>query len=163
MIPAVICAFGSMSSASALPYIIIAVEKNISNKSFATSIISITTNIHLLGDSIAIPIFIDAILKSFGLPHPSAALDLIFIVQFVIAKFSVATVPGGGTIVMFPIIERCFGFNDAMSSLIFLFSVLMELICISANVLGNGAFAQLIDRIVCHFRLGDFSEESNVV
>jgi Na+/H+-dicarboxylate symporter len=162
MIPAVICAFGSMSSASALPYTIVAVEKNTSNKSLAKSIVSITTNIHLLGDCIAIPIFIYAILKSFGLPQPSAALYLIFVIQFVVAKFSVAAVPGGGIIVMLPIIERCFGFNDAMSSLIFSLYVLMDPICTSANVLGNGAFAQLIDCIVCRFRLGNFSEESNV-
>ncbi|MDR1173802.1 MAG: cation:dicarboxylase symporter family transporter [Puniceicoccales bacterium] len=147
MIPAVLCAFGTMSSASALPYTLTAVEKNSKNKALAKSIVSITTNIHLIGDCIAIPIFIYAILKSYGMPQPSQLLYLAFVLQFVAAKFSVAAVPAGGIIVMLPIIERCFGFNGAMSSLILSLYILMDPICTSANVLGNGAFAQLIDKI----------------
>jgi Na+/H+-dicarboxylate symporter len=152
MIPAVVCAFGTMSSASALPYTLIAVEKNSKNKALAKSIVSITTNIHLIGDCIAIPIFIYAILKSYGVPQPSQLLYLVFVLQFVVAKFSVAAVPAGGIIVMLPIIERCFGFSGAMSSLILSLYILMDPICTSANVLGNGAFAQLIDRIATRFR-----------
>ncbi|MDR0742461.1 MAG: cation:dicarboxylase symporter family transporter [Puniceicoccales bacterium] len=150
MIPAVVCAFGTMSSASALPYTLIAVEKNSKNKDLAKSIVSITTNIHLIGDCIAIPIFIYAILKSYGVVQPSQFLYLGFVLQFVAAKFSVAAVPAGGIIVMLPIIERCFGFNGVMSSLILSLYILMDPICTSANVLGNGAFAQLIDRIATH-------------
>ncbi|MDR2603486.1 MAG: cation:dicarboxylase symporter family transporter [Puniceicoccales bacterium] len=147
MIPAVLCAFGTMSSASALPYTLIAVEKNSKNKNLAKSIVSITTNIHLIGDCIAIPIFIYAILKSYGIQQPSQLLYLGFVLQFVAAKFSVAAVPAGGIIVMLPIIERCFSFSGAMSSLILSLYILMDPICTSANVLGNGAFAQLIDKI----------------
>jgi Na+/H+-dicarboxylate symporter len=153
MIPPLICAFGSMSSASALPYTIVAVEKNATNKPLAKSVVSLTTNVHLMGDCIAIPIFVYAILKSYGFPQPSEVLYLIFTLQFVIAKFSVAAVPGGGIIVMLPIIERCFGFDGAMSSLIFSLYVLLDPICTSANVLGNGALAQLIDRIIGQFEL----------
>jgi Na+/H+-dicarboxylate symporter len=150
MVPAVVCAFGTMSSASTLPYTLIAVEKNSKNKDLAKSIVLITTNIHLIGDCIAIPIFIYAILKSYGVPQPSQLLYLGFVLQFVVAKFSVAAVPAGGIIVMLPIIERCFGFSGAMSSLILSLYILMDPICTSANVLGNGAFAQLIDRIATH-------------
>ncbi|MDR0679785.1 MAG: cation:dicarboxylase symporter family transporter [Puniceicoccales bacterium] len=153
MIPPVLCAFGSMSSASALPYTIIAAEKNATNKSLAKSMVSMTTNVHLMGDCIAIPILIYAILRSYGFSLPSPSLYLIFVLQFVIAKFSVAAVPGGGIIVMLPIIERCFGFNGAMSSLIFSLYILLDPICTSANVLGNGALAQLIDGIVLRFKL----------
>ncbi|MDR1255573.1 MAG: cation:dicarboxylase symporter family transporter [Puniceicoccales bacterium] len=147
MVPPVICAFGSMSSASALPYTIVAVEKNAANKSLAKSTVSLATNVHLMGDCIAIPILIYAILKSYGFPQPPPVLYLVFTLQFVIAKFSVAAVPGGGIMVMLPIIEHCFGFNGAMSSLIFSLYILLDPICTSANVLGNGALAQLIDRI----------------
>jgi Na+/H+-dicarboxylate symporter len=147
MVPPVICAFGSMSSASALPYTIVAAEKNAANKSLAKSTVSMTTNVHLMGDCIAIPILIYAILKSYGFPQPSPMLYLVFTLQFVVAKFSVAAVPGGGIMVMLPIIEHCFGFNGAMSSLIFSLYILLDPICTSANVLGNGALAQLIDRI----------------
>jgi Na+/H+-dicarboxylate symporter len=70
---------------------------------------------------------------------------LAFAMQFVVAKFSVAAVPAGGIIVMLPIIERRFAFDGTMSSLIFSLYVLMDPICTSANVFGNGAFAKLID------------------
>jgi Na+/H+-dicarboxylate symporter len=119
MIPPRICAFDSMSSASALPYTIAAVAKNATNTPLAKFVVSLTTNGHFLGDCRAIPIFICAILKSHGFPQPSEALYPLFTLQFVIAKFSVVAFPGGGMIVMVPIIDRCFGFNAAISSPIF--------------------------------------------
>ncbi|MDR1401673.1 MAG: cation:dicarboxylase symporter family transporter [Puniceicoccales bacterium] len=158
MFPAAVCAFGSMSSASALPYTIAAVGKNTKNKSLAKSIVSITTNIHLLGDCIFIPILVYAILKSYGFPRPSQLAYLIFALQFVVAKFSVAAVPAGGIIVMLPIIERVFGFDGAMSSLIFSLYVVMDPICTAANVMGNGAFAQLIDRVASALAKNKHSE-----
>jgi Na+/H+-dicarboxylate symporter len=124
-------------------------RKNTSNKTLAKSIVSIATNIYLIGNCVAIPLFICAILKSDGLLQPSAALNRIFAREFVVAKGTTAAVPGGRIIVMLPIIERCFGFNDAMLCRIASISVLMNPIWTSANLLGNNALAQLIDNIVC--------------
>jgi Na+/H+-dicarboxylate symporter len=155
MLPPVICAFGSMSSAAALPYTLVAVEKNTTHKSLARSIVSATTNIHLMGDCIIDTILIYAILRSYNFAMPSTALFLTFTFQFVLAKFSVAAVPGGGIIVMLPIIEHTFGFDGAMSSLIFSMYLLLDPIATSANVLGNGAFAQLVDRMVGRAHIGD--------
>jgi Na+/H+-dicarboxylate symporter len=148
MFPAVVCAFGSMSSAAALPYTMAAVEKNAGNRSLARSIVSMTTNVHLVGDCIIDAVLIYAILRSYHFPMPSEALFLVFALQFVLAKFSVAAVPGGGIIVVLPIIERVFGFNGAMASLIFSMYLILDPFATTANVLGNGAFAQLMDRIV---------------
>ncbi|MDR1437694.1 MAG: cation:dicarboxylase symporter family transporter [Puniceicoccales bacterium] len=148
MIPAVICAFSSMSSAAAMPYTLAAVEKNTTHKFLGRSIVSMTTNIHLIGDCISIPILIYAILGSHGIAMPSMALYCIFAVQFVLAKFSVAAIPGGGIMVMLPIIERVFAFDEMMASLIFSLYILLDPLCTAANVLGNGAFAQLMDAIV---------------
>lgn len=148
MFPAMVCGFGTMSSAATMPYTILAAEKNTQNKAVSGSVIPATANIHLIGDCIAIPIFVYAILKSFGYPLPSTALYLVFVSQFVVAKFSVAAVPGGGMIVMLPIIERCFGFSAAMSSLIFSLYLLMDPFLTCFNVLGNGAFVQWIDRLL---------------
>ncbi|MDR0678973.1 MAG: dicarboxylate/amino acid:cation symporter [Puniceicoccales bacterium] len=148
MLSPAICAFSSMSSAATLPYTLVAVEKNCANGLLARSMATTTSNIHLIGDCFAIPIFIYAILSSYGFPPPPAALYFFFAVQFVVAKFSVAGVPAGGIIVMLPIIERCFGFHSEMSSLIFSLYVIMDPICTCANVLGNGALAQFADRTV---------------
>jgi Na+/H+-dicarboxylate symporter len=148
MAPAIVCAFSSMSSAATLPYTLAAVEKNTRHKSLARSILSMSTNIHLVGDCISIPILAYAILGSHAMPMPSTALYCAFAIQFVAAKFSVAAVPGGGIIVMLPIIERVFAFNEIMASLIFSLYILLDPLCTTANVLGNGAFTQLIDRLV---------------
>ncbi|MDR2677470.1 MAG: dicarboxylate/amino acid:cation symporter [Puniceicoccales bacterium] len=148
MFPAVVCAFGSMSSAAALPYTMAAVEKNTANKSLARSIVSMTTNIHLVGDCIIDAVLVYAILRSYHYTMPSTALFLTFALQFVLAKFSVAAVPGGGIIVVLPIIERVFGFNGAMASLIFSMYLILDPFATTANVLGNGAFAQLMDRLI---------------
>jgi hypothetical protein len=78
--------------------------------------------------------------------EPSLLSYLTFSLYFVIAKFSVAAIPGGGILVMLPILEAYLGFNAEMMSLITALYVLFDPVITCANVLGNGAFAKLIDR-----------------
>ncbi len=141
MFPAVIAGFGSMSSAAAMPLTILATEKNSKNPDLAGSIIPATVNIHLIGDCFAIPIFAFAVMKSFGVAEPLFSSYLIFAVYFVLAKFSVAAVPGGGILVMLPILEAYLGFSGEMLSLITALYILFDPLITSANVLGNGGFA----------------------
>jgi len=145
MLPAAISGFTTMSSAASLPLSIAGVEANAKNKELARSIVPATVNIHLLGDCFAIPIFAYAVLKSFGMPEPSLMTYLIFTMYFVIAKFSVAAVPGGGIIVMLPILGTYLGFNAPMMSLITALYILLDPVITCANVLGNGAFARIIE------------------
>ncbi len=49
-----------------------------------------------MGDCFAIPIFAFAVLKNFGHFEPAFMDYFIFAVYFMLAKFSVAAVPGGG-------------------------------------------------------------------
>ena len=107
-----------------------------------------TVNIHLVGDCIAIPIFAYAVLKSFGMTEPSVYNYLIFTIHFVMMKFSVVAIPGGGIIVMLPILERYLGFNGDMMSLITALYVLFDPVITASNVLGNGALAKGIDRLI---------------
>ncbi len=148
MLPAAIVGFSTMSSAATMPLTIMAVEKNSKNKDLARSVVPATVNIHLIGDCFAIPIFAYAILKSYGLAQPSLVNYLIFTFYFVLAKFSVAAVPGGGIIVMLPILEKYLGFNGEMMSLITALYILFDPVITSANVLGNGIFAKMIDNII---------------
>jgi Na+/H+-dicarboxylate symporter len=147
MLPATIAGFGSMSSAAAMPLTLIGVEKNAANSDVARSIIPATVNVHLIGDCFAIPIFAFAVMKSFGVAEPSFLTYLIFASYFVLAKFSVAAVPGGGILVMLPILEHYLGFNPIMLSLITALYILFDPIITSANVLGNGGFALGLSRL----------------
>ena len=147
MFPAAISGFTTMSSAASMPLTLIGVENNVDNKDLVRSVVPATVNIHLVGDCFAIPIFAYAVLKSFGIAEPSLISYLIFSIYFVIAKFSVAAIPGGGILVMLPILEAHLGFNTEMLSLITALYVLFDPVITCANVFGNGAFAKIIDRL----------------
>lgn len=148
MIPAAISGFSTMSSAASMPLTIIGAEKNAKNKVLATSVIPATVNIHLVGDCFAIPILAFAVLKNFSIAEPSMLSYLIFTGYFVLAKFSVAAIPGGGILVMLPILETYLGFNSSMLSLITALYILFDPVITCANVLGNGAFAKGIDVLI---------------
>lgn len=145
--PAAVSGFCTMSSAASMPLSIIGVERNSDNKDIAKSVIPATVNIHLIGDCLAIPIFAYAVLKSYGVMAPSLMEYTIFALYFVIAKFSVAAIPGGGILVMLPILARHLGFNDDMLSLITALYILFDPVITFGNVFGNGAFAKVIDLI----------------
>jgi len=159
MLPAAITGFGSMSSAAAMPLTLIGTEKNSQNCDIARAVIPATVNVHLIGDCFAIPIFAFAVLKNFGAPEPALISYLIFAAYFVIAKFSVAAVPGGGILVMLPILESQLGFNSEMLFLITALYVLFDPVITSANILGNGAFAMLVSKSAKDMRL--VSEETS--
>lgn len=147
MLPAAITGFCTMSSATAMPLTLIGVEKNAHNPDLARSIVPATVNVHLIGDCFAIPIFAYAILKNFGFAEPSLISYLIFAGYFVFAKFSVAAIPGGGVLVMLPILETNLGFNSEMLSLITALYVLFDPIITCANVFGNGGFALVMSKL----------------
>ncbi|WP_266263347.1 cation:dicarboxylate symporter family transporter [Rickettsia hoogstraalii] len=147
MMPASISGFSAMSSVVSMPLSIIGSENNTNNKALARTVVPITVNIHLVGDCFAISILAYAILKSYGLAEPTLFNYLIFAFYFVLAKFSVAAIPGGGIIVMLPILEQYLGFNTNMMSLITALYILFDPVITCANVLGNGAFVKLIDNI----------------
>ena len=88
-----------------------------------------------------IPIFAFAIMKSFGVAAPEFSTYILFAVYFVLAKFSVAAVPGGGILVMLPILETHLGFTSEMLSLITALYILFDPVTTAANVLGNGGIA----------------------
>ncbi|MBX9977938.1 MAG: cation:dicarboxylase symporter family transporter [Alphaproteobacteria bacterium] len=148
MLPAAISGFSTMSSAASMPLTIMGAEKSAKDKNIARSVIPATVNIHLIGDCFAIPIFAYAVLKSFGMEEPSLLNYLIFALYFVLAKFSVAAIPGGGILVMLPILESYLGFNAEMMSLITALYILFDPVITCANVLGNGAFAKMIDNVL---------------
>jgi Na+/H+-dicarboxylate symporter len=146
--PAMITALGSMSSASALPLSIIkAPEENSEQKSNASVIIPATVNIHLVGDCFFIPMVAIAVMASFNMGVPSMSDYVIFAVHFVLAKFAVAAVSGGGILVMLPILQQYLGFSPEMLALITAIYILFDSLITACNVVGNGAFAILFDKI----------------
>lgn len=153
MLPAALAGFSTMSSVAAMPLTIHAVEKNSVDPDISKSIVPATVNVHLIGDCFAIPIFAFAVLKNFGVEEPMFASYFVFAIYFVLAKFSVSAVPGGGILVMLPILEAHLGFTGEMMSLITALYILFDPVITSANVLGNGGFALVLGKISKYFKL----------
>jgi Na+/H+-dicarboxylate symporter len=147
MIPAAVTAFSTMSSAATIPVNIKATEQNTKDPALTKAVIPATVSIHLVGDSIGIPIMAMAILATFNMPFPDMTTYLIFAVYFVLAKFAVAAVPGGGIIVMLPVMQQYLGFTPEMLSLITAIYIMLDPIVTMVNVLGNGAFAIIFTKI----------------
>lgn len=142
MIPAVLTGFSTMSSASALPLVVEAAGKT-TKEPLSEGVAPISINIHLVGDCFFLSILALAILLSFGAPLPTIGEYMMFVFFFVLAKFSVAAVPGGGVIVMLPIMQEYLGFKSEMLSLIMALYILFDPVITAANAMGNGALAMI--------------------
>ena len=135
-----ITSFTTMSSAASLPFSIKAAEANTKNKNISDVVMPATVNIHMIGDSICIPILAMIILMSFGHQIPSLYSYMIFALAFVVTKFSGAGVPGGSVLVMIPILESYLGLTSEMSALITICYILLDPITSAGNVVGNNLF-----------------------
>jgi len=147
MLPAALTGFSTMSSAATMPLTLAATEKNTNDEQFTNLIIPTTVNIHLMGDALAIPILALAVLSLSGMPLPTFESYLLFVLYFCLAKFSVAGIPGGGIIVMLPVLQKYLGLTPEMASLMTTIYIIQDPIFTSANVMGNGAFALLVRKI----------------
>ncbi len=145
LVPGMITGFTTMSSASTLPLVIEAVEKTAKEK-FTAGVVPVSSNIHSVGDCFSISVQAIAILISFGYPLPTMPEFFLFIAFFVMARFAVAGVAGGGILVALPILEKYLGFNGEMLSLITALYILFDPLMTPVNVLGHGTFAHLFER-----------------
>ncbi len=154
MLPAGLTGFSTMSSAATMPVTLEAAEKNLKDPRFADLIIPTTVNIHLLGDVLAIPMTGLALLwfKTGSLPDLNTYL--FFAMMFAIAKFSCAAVPGGGVIIILPILQKYLGLDQELITLLTTIYILQDSIFTASNVMGNGAFAVIVER-VCLFLFGN--------
>lgn len=157
--PSIISGFSTMSSAASMPLTLSAAEKNTGNPAFARTVIPMTANNHLIGDSLFIPLVALMVLMNSQGSLPSPLAYLPFAIHFVLAKFAVAAVPGGGILVMLPILEKYLGLEPEPLSLITTLYILFDPIITSANVAGNGAFAILLGKF---FRKKSISQESKL-
>lgn len=130
-----------------MPLIIHGSEQNVKRPEIVRSVVPSTINIHLIGDSFAIPIMMLGIMISFGQGMPDWQLYLTFTLYFALYKFAVAAVPGGTVLVLLPVFEQQMGFSPEMLSLITALYVVFDPIITTGNVLGHGAFAILFSKV----------------
>lgn len=139
--------FSTMSSLAALPLNLEGSAKNTKHKDVVGGVLPISTNVHLVGDSIAIPVTAMLMMVSFLGHWPTLPEYAYFAGMLVLAKFSVAAVPGGGILVILPVIQSVFGFDAQSSALLTMTYILLDPIITCANILGNSLLAIFVDRI----------------
>jgi Na+/H+-dicarboxylate symporter len=78
---------------------------------------------------------------------PELNVYLKFAFAYVLAKFSAAGVPGGGALIMIPVLESNLQFTSEMSATILMMYILFDSFCTLFNVLGNGVLAIIFEKL----------------
>lgn len=147
MIPAGLTGFSTMSSAATMPVTLKCTEEATEDKNFADLMIPTTVNTHLLGDNITLTIGSLALLTIFGMQQPDFSTFVVFAFAYSMAALSCVGIPGGTVLIMLPVMQNFLGFTPEMLSAITTIYVLQDPFGTTANVVGNGGFALLIQRI----------------
>ncbi len=147
-LPSGIIAFTSMSSAATMPYTIQGAEKNLQSPALARMIIPATTNIQQVGDCLINAFMCLIILLSFGKPIPSFYEWGLFTGAFIVARYATTAVAGGAILVMLPIYMMYLEFTPQEISLIVALNLVLDPFVTASNVLGNGALAILLEKLI---------------
>jgi Na+/H+-dicarboxylate symporter len=132
-------AFATMSSTASIPVTVNVAIKNTGNRPLAHIAIPILANVHLMGDGITVPIFSLVTLSIFQGSIPSLAKFIVFVGYFCLAMLATSGVPGGGIIVIIPLLQSILGFTPEMISVITALYLLQDSFGTACNVMGDGA------------------------
>jgi Na+/H+-dicarboxylate symporter len=147
VLPASLTGFSTISSAAAMPVLLISTEKNLGDAEKAKMLVPAIINIHTIGSAIGIPILSLATLLTFGLPIPPLSVFVVFALYTALAKYAVAAVPGGVIIVVAPLLEAYLGFSSDMVGLITAVYLICDPFGTTANVTANGVFPILFSKL----------------
>jgi len=142
-----------MSSTATIPVTVQCAEINTGNKGLAAMASPILANIHLLGDAISTPILALVTLFIFQGTSPDPLVYSVFVTYFCINMLAVAGIPGGGIIVMIPILKTILGFDDTMISIITTLYFLQDGLGTAGNVMGDGALMIIINKILKRLKI----------
>lgn len=147
VLPASLTGFSTISSAAAMPVLLVSTEKNLGDEQKAEILVPAIINIHTIGSAIGIPILSLATMITFGMPLPSLSVFIVFALYTALAKYAVAAVPGGVIIVVAPLLEAYLGFSSDMVGLITAVYLICDPFGTTANVTANGVFPILFTRL----------------
>ena len=153
MLPAYITAFSTMSSAATIPVSIDGAYQNTHNKKLSNLAMPIMANVHLLGASFSTPLLSLVTLKLFTGAIPDFSLYIKFIFYFGTSMFAVSGIPGGGILVVTPILISMLGFNSDMIDVITTLYMLQDPFGTAANIMGDGALVLVVNKILKKLRI----------
>jgi Na+/H+-dicarboxylate symporter len=152
-LPSYVTAFGTMSSTATIPLTVKCAEKNGVAKPLASMATPILANVHLLGDAITTPILALVTLFLFTGTVPPITVYATFVGYFCVTMLAVSGIPGGGIIVMIPVLTTLLGFNDEMISIITTLYLLQDGLGTAGNVMGDGALMIIVNKVLKRLKL----------
>jgi Na+/H+-dicarboxylate symporter len=153
VIPSYLTAFSTMSSTAAIPVTINCAVKNTQNRPLAQVATPILANVHLVGDGITVPIITTVTMFLFTGLVPSLFVSLKFIAYFCMVMLATSGVPGGGIIVVIPLLKSILGFSPEMVSLITALYLLQDSFGTAGNVTGDGALIIFVHKMLNRFNI----------
>ena len=147
MLPAGITGICTMSSAASLPAALEGTKKNTKDPKLTELVLSAAININLIGDGIVTIVVVNAILISFGFDILTVQQFFVFSAFYILLRFAGAAVPGGGILVIMPMLETKYGFNGEMIAIVYAIYIMCDSFSACINVMGNGAFTIAFKKI----------------
>jgi len=145
-LPSYLTAFTTMSSTATVPVSVVSATKNTGDRALSSMAMPIMANVHLLGDAVSVPVLAMVTMVLFNMCLPSLVQFVQFIFYFCLSMFAVSGIPGGGIIVISPILRSAFGFTPDMVSIIITLYVLLDSFGTAANVMGDGALVIILKK-----------------
>ena len=151
--PAILTGFTTMSNGAALPLSIEGSVKNTNDPMLVRSFTPLSTNLHMLGDVICMPLIALIVISIFGASMPSFFECAKFGVYFIFNKFASPVLPGGTIMVSLPVLKNTLNFTDEMTGIMTALYLVFEPIATAANIAGNGIFIIYLKKILNFFKL----------
>lgn len=156
MLPAILTGFITMSSAIALPLSLNAAEKNTRNKNLSDTIMPLTLSLHLIGDTLLVPIMCMFVLLVFNHPLPTIYNFAAFSIFFIVNQFAGAGVPNATIMLLIPVLIKYWGYNDVMIAFVIAFYAIVEPISTAGNIAANNIFVVLVHKGLLKYNLNNF-------
>jgi Na+/H+-dicarboxylate symporter len=151
--PTYLTGFSTMSSTATIPISIESAIKNKVNIPFAHLAVPIMANVSLIGDCISTPSLALLTHYIFLGVLPTMSEYAVFVCYFALTMLAAAGVPGGGIIVMIPILKSLLHFNAEMISIIMTLYLIQDPLGTAGNVMGDGALVIMINKLLKKLRI----------
>lgn len=146
MMPAYFTALGTQSSAATIP---VTLRQTIAmgvNREIAGFVVPLCATIHMSGSTLKIVACALALTITLGHPH-SIGVFMPFIAMLGITIIAAPGVPGGAIMASLGLLSSMLGFSESDQALMIALYIAMDSFGTACNVTGDGAIAQIIDRL----------------
>lgn len=146
MMPAYFTALGTQSSAATIPVTLRQTVALGVDKEIAGFVVPLCATIHMSGSTLKIVACALAIMFMRGMPY-DLSMFMGFVAMLGITIVAAPGVPGGAIMASLGLLSSMLGFTAADNALMIALYIAMDSFGTACNVTGDGAIAQIVDRI----------------